>query len=220
MSPLTTVTISAPTAPPNNPSSNPMLRPSSDWNRQDWNQRFGISASESALRNQRFAGLERKCRLKRKREVDGGYRVELLERAGRMSVVRDAVTNTEAKLFGHLYGQRNVIVQQRIGRACFRQEFIRQRGGFGKRVQEIQAGGADCFAGGIMQNAIDHDTVRILDDVFGPQSTVACTDLAAQLGIHRIDELVAHTCGHARLVLETVEHIVFKATSTKGEQSA
>src|SRR5258708_26779131 len=110
MRPLTTVTISAPTAPPNNPSSNPMLRPSLDWNRQVWNRRSRISASPE---------LERKCQLKRKYEVDGGHRVDLPERAGRLSVIRDPVRNAEGELVGHLHGQLNAIVQQRIRRASF-----------------------------------------------------------------------------------------------------
>src|ERR1700730_2824907 len=107
MRPLTTVTISAPTTPPNNPSSIPMLRPSLDWNRQDWNSRCAIGAEQE---------LERKCPSKRKYQVDGGYRVDFLERAGRMGVIRDSVTNAEGEPVRHLHSQRNVIVQQRIGR--------------------------------------------------------------------------------------------------------
>src|ERR1035438_2528716 len=96
MKPLTTIAISPPTTPPNNPSSKPI-----------------VNSLHASGRSERID------------QIDGLQRIQFLQVGGRLGVVLNIVAYAQRELRGNLDRQRQRIRDQRIGRPGFDQQLIR-----------------------------------------------------------------------------------------------
>ena len=125
----------------------------------------------------------------------------------------DRIADGERQHIRHAHLQRQFVLHERIVAARFHEEPVEHLGGVRNLVLVVEAGGHDCGAIGLTRN---EDCTAWRNDITVRDELVTDTDLARQLGLGRVDELVAETGGQRALVVEAAEAIIFMAAGFPG----